>query len=63
MRSVYLSASLATLCLAGKVYNSTKAFEALYYSAAAYCDVRDVAAWNCGVACQSNSGFVEVENF
>jgi hypothetical protein len=59
----FVLATLATLSLQEKVYDPSIAFRALYYSAAAYCDSRDVQTWSCGNACDQNSGLIDVENF
>lgn len=65
MRSLAL-AVLATAAFASPIpYDPATGLKAMYYAGAAYCDLPDLQAWDCGEPCQSNSGvtkFTPIEN-
>lgn len=56
----------AALCLFSyvsanyQVYNESRGFEGLFYSAGAYCSYDTLANWNCGTPCIKNKGLTDV---
>ena len=45
-----------SLMAVGAKYDESMAFNALYYSAASYCQKQSVMNWTCGEACDSMKG-------